>query len=65
MEGVRGAQVKDELIAIGDRKDVLTKHLETANQPPPLLHPSMADLYRTKVEALAAALQREDTRLEA
>ncbi len=65
MEGVPGAQVKDELIAIGDRKEVLTKQLETANQPPPLLHPSMADLYRTKVEDLAAALQREDTRLEA
>ena len=61
MEGVPGAQVKDELIAIGDRKEVLTKQLETANQPPPLLHPSMADLYRTKVEDLAAALQREDT----
>ena len=28
-------------------------------------HPSMAELYRTKVEALAAALQHEDTRLEA
>jgi DNA invertase Pin-like site-specific DNA recombinase len=65
MEGVPGAQVKDELIAIGDRKEVLTKQLETANQPPPLLHPSMADLYRTKVEDLAAALQREDTSLEA
>jgi len=65
MEGVPGAQVKDELIAIGDRKEVLTKQLETANQPAPLLHPSMADLYRTKVEDLAAALQREDTRLEA
>jgi hypothetical protein len=25
----------------------------------------MADLYRTKVEDLASALQREDTRLEA
>ena len=65
MEGVPGAQVKDELIAIGDRKEVLTKQLETANQPAPLLHPSMADLYRTKVEDLAAALQREDTRTEA
>src|SRR5882672_5808196 len=31
MEGVPGAQVKDELIAIGDRKEVLTKQLETAN----------------------------------
>ena len=65
MEGVPGAQVKDELIAIGDRKEVLTKQLETASKPAPLLHPGMADLYRTKVEDLAAALQREDTRLEA
>ena len=65
MERVPGAQIKDELIAIGDRKEVLTKQLETANQPAPLLHPSMADLYRTKVEDLAAALQREDARLEA
>src|SRR6266849_8540845 len=63
--GVPGAQVKDELIAIGDRKEVLAKQLDTANQPPPLLHPSMADLYRTKVEELAAALVREDARTEA
>ena len=28
-------------------------------------HPSVADLYKTKVEQLAAALQREDSRLEA
>ncbi len=27
--------------------------------------PTVADLYRSKVEELAAALQREDTRLEA
>ncbi|CAN5504832.1 hypothetical protein BH23ACI1_BH23ACI1_24020 [soil metagenome] len=33
--------------------------------PPPLLHPSMADIDRSKVEELAAALRREDTRLEA
>ena len=41
------------------------KQLEAADEPPPLLHPSMADLYRSKVEELASALQREDTRLEA
>lgn len=39
--------------------------LAAVDEPPPLLHPSMADLYRAKVEELAAALQREDTRLEA
>src|SRR5215207_6314323 len=33
--------------------------------PRPLLHPSMADVYRSKVVELASALQREDTPLEA
>ena len=65
MDGVPGAQVKDELIAIGERKEVLAKQLETANLPLPLLHPSVADLYRTKVGELAAVLQREDACLEA
>jgi site-specific DNA recombinase len=65
IEGVRGRDVKDELIAIGNRKDELEAQLKTADERPPLLHPSMADLYRSKVEELAAALQREDTRLEA
>jgi site-specific DNA recombinase len=65
IEGVRGRDVKDELIAIGNRKDELDAQLKTAEELPPLLHPSMADLYRTKVEELASALQREDTRLEA
>jgi hypothetical protein len=39
--------------------------LAAADEPPPLLHPSMADLYRSKIEELAAALRREDTPLEA
>ena len=65
MEGVPGREVKDELIAIGHRRDVLEPQVKAANEPPPLLHPSMADLYRTKVEELAASLQREDARTEA
>jgi len=39
--------------------------VKTANEPPSLLHPSMADLYRTKVQQLAEALRREDARTEA
>ena len=65
IEGVRGRDVKDELIAIGNRKDELEAQLKTADEPPPLLHASMANLYRSKVEELPAAPQREDTRLEA
>lgn len=45
-------------------KGALLAQLTAANEPPPLLHPSMADLYKTKVEQLAGALQREDSRLE-
>jgi site-specific DNA recombinase len=48
-----------------NRKDAPLKQLEVADEPPPLLHPSMADFYRSRVEELASALQREDTRLEA
>jgi hypothetical protein len=49
MDGVPGREVKDEFIAIGHRRDVLEAQVKGANEPPPLLHPSMAELYRTKV----------------
>ena len=65
MDGVPGSEVKDELIAIASRRTHLQEELKARNEPPPLLHPSVADLYRTKVEQLAAALLRDDTRLEA
>ena len=65
MDGVPGSEVKEELIAIAARRTELEQQLKVASEPPPLLHPSMADLYRTKVEELAAALQRDDTRIEA
>ncbi len=67
MDGVsRVPEVKDgDGRARRTARSAADEQLEAADEPPPLLHPSMADLYRTKVEELAAALQREDTRLEA
>jgi site-specific DNA recombinase len=65
VDGVKGSELKDRMADLQNRKDALLKQLELVNEPPPLLHPSMADLYRSKVEDLADALQREDTRLEA
>jgi site-specific DNA recombinase len=62
---MRGDEVKDRMSRLQDRKETLLKQLEAANQPPPLLHPSMAELYRTKVQQLAEALEREDVRTEA
>jgi hypothetical protein len=37
----------------------MRKDFFEACEPPLLLHPRMADLYRTKVGELAASLQRE------
>jgi len=56
--GVPGREVKFRMEKLQERKEILEKHIETANEPPPLLHPSMADLYRTKVEQLASRCRR-------
>jgi site-specific DNA recombinase len=63
--GYAGPELKAEMDELQVRKDALLARLAAADEPPPLLHPSMADLYRAKVDNLASALQREDTRLEA
>jgi len=65
VDGVKGSELKDRMADLQARKEALLAQLAASDEPPPLLHPSMADLYRSKVEELAAALQREDTRLEA
>lgn len=65
MDGVPGAEVKDEIISIAARREELTKQLDTADEPPPLLHPSMAELYRTKVTQLAEALEGVESGSEA
>ena len=59
------AEAKTEMKALDERRQELQAQLATAEEPPPLLHPSMADLYRAKVEELAAALRRDDSRVEA
>jgi hypothetical protein len=59
------AEGKAEMKALDGRRKELEVQLKAADEPPPLLHPTMADLYKSKVEELAAALQREDSRLEA
>ena len=63
--GFAGPDLKAEWDALQERRTALQAKLDAADEAPPLLHPSMTDLYRSKVEELAAALQREDTRPEA
>jgi hypothetical protein len=54
-----------ELLANAKRRDEFDAQLRIADEQPPLLHPSMADVYRTKVEQLTSAVQRDDSRIEA
>ena len=56
---------KTEIKALDARRKGLQAQLATADEPPPLLHPEMADLYRQKVTTLAQALERPETRTEA
>jgi site-specific DNA recombinase len=63
--GFAGPDLKAEWDALQERKTALQAKLDSADEPPPLLHPEMAELYRQKVTTLAQALERSDTRTEA
>ncbi len=55
--GVPGSQVKDKMAQLEARKTELQRKLERAEQDAPvLLHPNMADYYRSQIEDLRAAL---------
>jgi hypothetical protein len=65
MEGVAPSVVKDELNATATRRKQLEAQLAATEEPPPLLHPEMPRIYRTKVRELAKALQEPESRSEA
>jgi hypothetical protein len=65
MEGVAPSVVRDELNANAARREHLEAHLAATEDPPPLLHPEMARIYRTKVTELAKVLQEPESRSEA
>jgi hypothetical protein len=52
MEGVAPSVGKDELNANAARREQLEAKLAATEEPPPLLHPEMARIYRTKVTEL-------------
>jgi hypothetical protein len=65
MDGVPASEVRDELTANAAKREEPKIRLAAADAPPPLLHPEMADLYRTRVSTLAQALEQSETRVEA
>jgi hypothetical protein len=52
---------KGQIKSLDARRKGLQSQLETANEPPPLLHPEMAELYRQKVRTLARAMEHPET----
>ena len=58
-DGVPGAEVKDEMIALQDRKAAVQAEDAAASRPPPLLHPNMADLWCTQITELRDALTED------
>jgi hypothetical protein len=60
LAGVPGSEVKTKMEDLQARKTALLAEMASLEEPEPLLHPSMGDLYRTKVEQLAAALETGD-----
>jgi site-specific DNA recombinase len=53
-------EAKAEMKALDGRRKELEAQLKTADEPPPLLHPEMAHIYRTKVRELAKALEQPE-----
>ena len=64
-DGVPASVVKEPLIALEAKQVELQARLARAKQPPPMLHPNMADVYRQKVLELARGLESADGRIAA
>ncbi|WP_372394604.1 recombinase family protein [Azospirillum sp. HJ39] len=65
LDGVPGSQLKDKIGKLEARKAELADILASATEPPPLLHPNMAEMYRQRIAALHERLQSEETKAEA
>jgi DNA invertase Pin-like site-specific DNA recombinase len=57
--------LKQELVTLEARQDTLRHELANSTAPAPLLHPTLAEVYRQQVEQLHGALQNPATRDEA
>lgn len=64
-DGVLARTLKDELLALEAREDVVKAKLEASPEQKVLLNPGMAEVYRARVDALRDALASPDGNLEA
>ncbi|MEM1150143.1 MAG: recombinase family protein [Pseudomonadota bacterium] len=64
-DGAPVAPIKDKMHALDARKIELEAALEQRDDPPPILHPVMAQVYQREVQRLAETLADPDTAREA
>ena len=57
--------IVEDMKRLEARKAELKEKLEEAEEPPPLLHPNMAEIYRQRVATLYESLQSEEGKTEA
>ncbi|WP_163268689.1 recombinase family protein [Chelativorans alearense] len=60
LKGGAADKINAKMVGLEQRKKEVEAFLAEADEPPPLLHPSMAELYRSRVQQLYDALQDED-----
>jgi len=65
LDGVPEARLKDKIGTLEARKAELAELLADAQEPSPLLHPNMADIYRQKIATLDRDLQSEEIKAQA
>ena len=63
--GTFAPTMKDELMALEERKTGLIEATHDQVEEPPMLHPGLAQVYRRKVEKLTEALNKDELRSEA
>ncbi|WP_268740644.1 recombinase zinc beta ribbon domain-containing protein [Novosphingobium beihaiensis] len=60
LKGRAADGINTKMVGLEQRKKEVEAFLAEADEPPPLLHPSMAQIYRSRVQSLYDALQSED-----
>jgi site-specific DNA recombinase len=63
--GIPGEMVKDEMLALKERRSAITEKLKATLAPVPRLHPNLSLIYKNKVANLIDALNNDDTITEA
>ncbi|MEM9098681.1 MAG: recombinase family protein [Pseudomonadota bacterium] len=64
-DGMPAEMIREEAERIAARMDVLKRELGDVEDPVPILHPAMADMYAREVQRLIETLNEEEHRTEA